>query len=327
MKKLLEETSFDELKKFLFDLGLPKESLDKLHKLYSKRFKDKPKNYPPPESIVKHLILNSFDSTCGNNAASFAAFLVCNEFSQKPTPWYWLEQDLAQDLCLTKIPEAIPNQINLPDQAIIVLPKSLGNMESPEISLFIGYKIFSSGKTINLEFNEVEVDNNCTFFENKNVRLMFGELPSSSYKLAWFSPNTIGVNGGIIGLNPQNEELQIYADDFKRLSRESSLPAQQILPLLINCLVYANPVNTDQQEIIVRKGFGKKGKSFSQPLWIGKGYKRTTPSQKTGKHKSPIVHYRRGHWRRSAIGENRAVRKWNWIKPTLVGVDRAVVEP
>lgn len=56
------------------------------------------------------------------------------------------------------------------------------------------------------------------------------------------------------------------------------------------------------------------------PRWLRVQEKNSTTKINSGKssHASPCPHWRRGHWRRSAVGEGRVDRKWNWIQPVLV---------
>ena len=71
------------------------------------------------------------------------------------------------------------------------------------------------------------------------------------------------------------------------------------------------------------QGFGKAYDKFLNPIWIGRNYAHSSTSPANvpqGSHASPQTHWRRGHWRRVAIGPGRAQRKWNWIQPTLVNV-------
>lgn len=74
-----------------------------------------------------------------------------------------------------------------------------------------------------------------------------------------------------------------------------------------------------------RKG-GKGGKKRPQLLsarWVGKSYKyphRDTPG---GKHASPHMHYRRGHWRMQRYGAGRKAAKRIWIEPTIINAPGA----
>ncbi|WP_414755577.1 hypothetical protein [Anabaena sp. CCY 9910] len=55
------------------------------------------------------------------------------------------------------------------------------------------------------------------------------------------------------------------------------------------------------------------------PRWLRLQEKSQVSIDKGGSHASPSPHWRRGHWRRSAVGEGRVDRKWNWIQPVFVG--------
>lgn len=59
---------------------------------------------------------------------------------------------------------------------------------------------------------------------------------------------------------------------------------------------------------------------FLSPRWLGKDYKPASSGAARGTHASPTAHWRRGHWRRAAVGaRSEGQRKWTWIDPTFVG--------
>jgi len=63
-----------------------------------------------------------------------------------------------------------------------------------------------------------------------------------------------------------------------------------------------------------------KKERFHPPLWIGLGY--SIPREHSDiKHKSPIIHWRRGHLRCQRFGEERSKQKIIWIEPTIVGAN------
>jgi hypothetical protein len=74
-----------------------------------------------------------------------------------------------------------------------------------------------------------------------------------------------------------------------------------------------------------QSGNGFRGKADPhtplEPIWIGKDYKPQMIGKSHGSHASPRLHWRRGHWKRVAVGEGRRDRRWHWIEPTLVNAD------
>lgn len=74
-----------------------------------------------------------------------------------------------------------------------------------------------------------------------------------------------------------------------------------------------------------QSGNGFRGKADPhqplEPIWIGKDYKPQVIRKSHSSHASPRLHWRRGHWKRVAVGEGRQSRKWAWIQPTLVNAD------
>ena len=63
-----------------------------------------------------------------------------------------------------------------------------------------------------------------------------------------------------------------------------------------------------------------KKERMLNPRWIGAENFRvkTTNLASVGTHASPTTHWRRGHWRRTPVGEGGKDRKLSWIQPTLV---------
>lgn len=79
------------------------------------------------------------------------------------------------------------------------------------------------------------------------------------------------------------------------------------------------PINPYSLAPVEPKQAKKGGKKRYTPLMIGKQFKpRTETVSLGGTHASPRTHWRRGHWRRVAIGEGRGERKWHWFQPVLV---------
>lgn len=184
--------------------------------------------------------------------------------------------------------------------------------------------LFEPGKKIDFQFPVIDKKLNVI-----NSRFT-DTVPANEYRLIWFGCELdTYVYGGITGLVPEGNELKLLPEDFEPLADEETelSESNKILSLLLNCLVYSNPLNTETEgKITAKKGFGKNSakKIYARPLWIGKGYtpvSRHSPEEK-GTHASPTVHWRRGHWKRVAIGKGRKERKWMWIKPGWVGLNK-----
>ncbi len=295
--------------------GVDDSTFETIKKRFKKKYAYKPQGYVTPEQISKDLIVQSFDPSFGTNAATFNSALVCAELAENNASWYWLDRKLAKDLLITNIPESIPNKIFLPKVGIIVTPSGL--IPEDEIN-FIGYRIYKPGETPTV------FAQNAKEKTQRELTIEFGNLPENALPVSWFAPVSNGIEtlGGSIGLIPHKQEFEVLVTDIERITNNPE-PSDKIITLLINCLVYCNPQNLDSSDKEkTKKGFGnKKSNIFYNPLWIGKGHTRNTiHKDSSGSHASPRTHWRRGHWRKSRIGKERANFRWNWIKPTLVNV-------
>jgi hypothetical protein len=66
----------------------------------------------------------------------------------------------------------------------------------------------------------------------------------------------------------------------------------------------------------------KSGVELWTPNVVGRDYRvaRAGVESHGGSHASPRPHWRRGHFRRQAVGAGRTERKIIWIEPILIGV-------
>lgn len=78
-------------------------------------------------------------------------------------------------------------------------------------------------------------------------------------------------------------------------------------------------VETPHDAPVREDGRADRNKLF-RPNWIGSGYRVARKSEEAafGTHASPVMHWRRGHWRHQPCGPNRSERKDIWIEPCLV---------
>lgn len=75
------------------------------------------------------------------------------------------------------------------------------------------------------------------------------------------------------------------------------------------------------KETVVARGFTRIAEPKEKclyPRWLRLQQDTKSRTAKSRSHTSPTPHWRRGHWRRSAVGEGRTERKWNWIQPAYV---------
>lgn len=319
------QLSFHQIREFMTRIGYSGQVFDNLLKTHRRLFSPVPKGFILPEQVTKLLISNylQFEGVQDGNVANLASMTVFEQLSRAKYPWYWLDKNLAHDLSQTNPPESIPKEINLPRLGLILVPKNIIETVTGTIT-FIAYCLFEPGKKIDFQFPVI----------NKKFNLIDSRftdtVPQAQYRLIWFGCEVdTYVYGGITGLVPEREELKLLQEDFEPwVDEETELSeSNKILALLLNCLVYSNPLNTEiEGEVRARKGFGQNSpkKILSRPLWIGKGYTPVSgqSSGEKGTHASPVVHWRRGHWKRIAMGKGRKERKWSWIPPTMVNVGK-----
>lgn len=111
----------------------------------------------------------------------------------------------------------------------------------------------------------------------------------------------------------------IEAEEAFRRSVESIL-----LQFLLYLDVYPEDVSEAKSTDIDTRGQGFSGGKDKPkaPIFVGERFvareKQERKSREHKSHKSPEVHWRRGHWRRVCVGENREERRWHWFKPVLV---------
>jgi len=119
-------------------------------------------------------------------------------------------------------------------------------------------------------------------------------------------------NGRILG---SNEDLNLEEQFLLRIEK---IVIQTLLYLQIRPDDLTTPAISTKSQ-----GFSKKTSKngFLNPLIIGQQFQPKTERVSTSPHSthaSPRTHWRRGHWLRVALGEQRQEREWRWIQPVLV---------
>jgi hypothetical protein len=124
----------------------------------------------------------------------------------------------------------------------------------------------------------------------------------------------IGVEDIPLGINRTSAgyDIKLEIDEMEFLNTYLSLTFRILLGL------EARPALLSSGS---RAGLHKKSrKELWTPNIIGRDYRyKTESSGSVGTHASPRIHWRRGHFRRQAIGAGYSEHKTVWIEPVLVG--------
>ncbi|MBD2489034.1 hypothetical protein [Aulosira sp. FACHB-615] len=133
----------------------------------------------------------------------------------------------------------------------------------------------------------------------------------------WFSG--WGINGG--KLEQRDGDL-----GSSRSNELDKAFLRELRDLVMQSLMFLSFERTEIEAVSYRETVGSGFVSSKEPKekclyprWLRLQESSKSRISKGGTHSSPSPHWRRGHWRRSAVGEGRTERKWNWIQPTLVG--------
>jgi hypothetical protein len=236
-------------------------------------------------------------------------------------PTFWLQSELAQALIQTEIPNGIELKRSLPC-GVIMLP--MGFLSSPDGDPIdhIAFAQLFKGEAIEIQL------------PNKSI---LGQKPQDKDVLMFFSHLAAGtVYASCIGIenlsageidhgswNPSEDYSKLDYKQNPELSERTFL--RQLEAIVFHCLFLMQ----EKSELIESPHLyphnqGLKGTSKQHKLtanWIGKNFHYARESQNLGSHASPRAHWRRGHWRKQAIGHERKDRKWIWIEPVFVSGD------
>lgn len=307
---------------FLSRCGLPENLIQSIFSTHKRKFAYKPKGYTDPDLISRQLCVNTFtvrESLREDLVSQAKASVIYQFLSQPITPWYFVAKDLAEDLDLTDPPEEIPANFLLPDLGLIVFPKGMFQTTTGSLD-FVGYKLFQPGE-------EPYVEVVCQYGIKPSFIEFTGE---TGYRLCWFSPERAGyLYGGIVGLLPSEFGLKLdnNVTIFQENASVEEKETNRVTTFLINLLIYSSrpEVQPEEKTATRARGFGQQSATRLTPLFIGKKYQKVKyiSSHNQGKSHKHKPHYRRGHWRQQACGENWSRREWRLIQPTLVGVARS----
>lgn len=141
---------------------------------------------------------------------------------------------------------------------------------------------------------------------------------------AWFSGWGVNEDDGVIHQRP------ICYGSAKVGTKDDSF-VRELQSLTMQCLMFLCFEKLEIDNVLFKETVNKTGGFTSlkeskekclYPRWLRDSEKQQIKHiRKKTSHSSPNPHWRRGHWRRSAIGSGKIDRRWNWIKPTFVAGD------
>lgn len=235
--------------------------------------------------------------------------------SEEIPPCYWLSQALGEALLATDLPPVSGLRKVVP-LGVLMLPPLLRNPDGYLVDWVV---------VAHFEEGDIQEDRRLDDITIQYEPQKFGG------RVAWFH---ILPNG-----NAYSQSIGIYADsddpDFgnlnnpetvSRLEGEEAVFSKKVGNLVLQCLLclQSRPDLLDEDDpptlVPGQARPHRKRKQNEPPLlsprWIGKTF--VARSEGNGSHSSPSTHWRRGHWRRVAVGTGRSDRRWTWIEPTLV---------
>jgi hypothetical protein len=284
------------------------------------------------ESIANDLTLFSSNSTVNFkliDRITYTCSYLIALWAIKDAPIYCITKDIIDSLLRTDLDEvekilsdlqiAIPTFLMLfPDQG---LPTPSGDfIEYIVVHVVEKDKPYNSFGT-SRSYPEIILENSIF---SSDLSVHCGAIDNHKPGYCWNANVNLNPDGtisyekggdvgfGKLNMNPEDEE-------FTNTLRSLSL---QILFLLAyEPELFADIGDLDLVQVSGR-GFAKPSAvdvaNTRYPRWLGKNYQPNSQNIGGGTHRSPIGHWRKGHWKRVAIGKGRIDRKLVWIRPLRV---------
>lgn len=238
-----------------------------------------------------------------NNTALLRQYVI-NDFVKEEWPIFFVKQNFLKAVQNTNPPDFNLHDLKLPrNPMIFVFPFGELKIEDKNVPFITFAKVektfFVSIWFCDHEIFYMELDNvwNLSSYNELARERLLGESTSKAYKYTtkeaenWVDKNQDEIKDlGLLVFNI----LLILNSRPKLISSENDIPKNLQIP---------------NQKI--------KIKPYATPLWIGLDYKIIKES--VGSHASPTIHWRRGHIRNQAFGQNHSQHRIIWIEPTIVG--------
>ena len=251
----------------------------------------------------------------------FALWLV------KDAPIYCIDRNLLESLLDENLDNLQQKLIGLPiaiPTFLVLFPQ--GSLPTPD-GKFIEYMVVHTSKKNDPKHSQgysKKYDMEATYVTHESSILMdccsvsSGSIDS---KASWFAGVDLEPDGTISFEGEEEEDLEsISLDDL------GFIKSLRILILQFSLLLAYKPELLEgcNQNDFATKGRGfakpndKQGIHYRYPRWIGKNYESSSNSATNATHKSPIAHWRRGHWHKYYYGEGRKQVKNIWVSSTRV---------
>lgn len=280
-----------------------------------------PQGYTPWEIVASEVaaVIQSASSVglANYEPIGLQGVTITAQFLQEAAPVYWIHESLAETFWNTDLPEQLPQLKRSVPTLALMLPEAdwlasptyghpryliarhiLQDISVPDVILPRGQRI--STTRFSGDFLQWAVLFSTGAIFSKSVKLFDNSLEYSQRE----SKRSVKIN---INTHP----------DYLWASRITHLLYQALLVMQLQ------PNFIDAVESISSRTGDKPGQTERtlKPRWIGspevdRKVSRTGRSNKP--HSSPITHWRRGHWKRVAVGKGGRDRKIMWIQPTLV---------
>lgn len=308
--------------------------LPEYQRLMQRRYRE-PKGYSKTSEVLERICCGMQPWTQDyriNPEADFAGAMACELALPFCTavpapPIYWISQELLEALLKTDIRGDAVSNLPIPHfTMVLMLPK--GAIASPDNDPvdYLLWQHREAGQSYT------------TTYRGKVIDSKTGGTPDDVQSLLWSTYLPSGVAyGSYTGLSAEHFDDQPFDIDtpeaIEVLNKQNIVETEQAfqqkltsLIVQVICLLTAQPdlldLNVTEQK--AAKLSKRKARALHNsnrllsPNWIGRDYRRPKGLSQNSSHASPIAHYRRGHWRLQAFGEERKQHKLLWIQPTIV---------
>lgn len=268
--------------------------------------------------VERQLTVNDFLADFAWSAVVLSGWMLAHH----PFPVWWLHQDLFEAFEESDLPKAIADlQVSVPF-GVIMLPHHRILNPDREHCDWVFFQYLPQGFVFpTMHFGSHRI----------------AATPVDCDKLRWTTvlrngtgyASTVELAGEQL-IHGEFEISKAYFDTNVDLTLEQQFQ-HRIEKIVLQTLLYLQIRPDDLMAPTAAltlstkaQGFGGKQSTDTRliPLIIGQQFQpqieRIGSSSTHLAHASPRTHWRRGHWRRVALGEGRQKREWRWIQPILV---------